>query len=107
MARTWISHTRTIYCTKRVDTYFTFGSYKPLKEVEGIISYGRFSHTKQAIEVPEETCDELINQCMTEFGNDFQYIQSGQAYVPWWDAVKANGEICQHLYASEHPEHEM
>jgi len=100
MAESIFNYTRTIYCTRNAL------SYKPLKKVTGKIRYGFLLHNKEAIEVKEETCKDLVNQCKTKFGDDYQYIQSGSTFSPEWDTVKASGAICQHIYADSHDDYD-
>ena len=91
--------TRTIYCTKN------FFSYEELKEMTGKIPYTNIHHHKEVFIIKDETCEDLLNQCKENFGNSFQYIQSGTPNSLLWDTVEASGTICPYLYADNHYDH--
>lgn len=107
MTESLFYYARTIYCVKESnsflrDFFVAPSTYKSLKEVYTKLHYNNYYNSEIAAEVRVETCDDLIRQCQTEFGEDFQYVQSGEPGVPWWDTVQASGEICPHLYVTEH-----
>lgn len=106
MTKSLFQYTRTIYCASKNTNPSWLESnikdYKPLKDVTGYIRYGTWNHEKEAIEVLDQTCSNLVAECRAKFGPDYKYIQSGTWSSSDWDTVKASGRICDNLKADEH-----
>lgn len=96
-AQSLLQYTRNIYCVDNKP----WRTYHFLKSVTGYIHYGVVFHNKEAIAV-DETCESLISQCQTTFGQEFVYVQSGSRFAPEWDTVKGKDVICQHRYEDDH-----